>query len=144
MNDGAYGHRDEDDRRAWRQAAKRGRRQLVELHEQWVLPPESWYRDNSRATLRDETWPEWRQRATCRVPTDSSVGRWALAESYADLFDPTLQGDALVQAVEAWHRSYLGPPPGPGAWTLPRRWRCCPPQHRPHCRSGSWPRWQRC
>jgi len=66
MNDGAYGHRDEDDRRAWRQAAKRGRRQLVELHEQWVLPPESWYRDNSRATLRDETWPEWRQRATCR------------------------------------------------------------------------------
>jgi len=53
------------------------------------------------------------------VPTDSSVGRWALAESFADLFDPTLQGDALVQAVEAWHRSYLGPPPGPGAWTLP-------------------------
>jgi len=43
------------------------------------------------------------------VPTSSSVGRWALAESFADLFDPTLQGDALLQAVESWRRSHLGP-----------------------------------
>ena len=41
MNDGAYGHRDEDDRRDWRQAAKRGRRQLVELHEQWCCRPKA-------------------------------------------------------------------------------------------------------
>jgi len=113
MSDAAYGHRSDDERRSWRQAAKRSRRELDELLERWVLPPERWYADNSRETLRDETWPEWAQRgAACDRPgiaTNSSAGRWALAKSFADLFDPALQGDALVQAVDAWRATHLSP-----------------------------------
>lgn len=113
MSDEAYARGDEDSRRQWGDAARRTRKKLDELLESWIVPNGRWYADTSRETLRDETWPEWAQRGAARdlpgVPKSSSKGRWALAESFADLFDPSLRGDALVAAVEGWRATHLSP-----------------------------------
>lgn len=43
------------------------------------------------------------------VKTTSSQPRWALTESFADLFDPALTGDAVDAAIESWRESHLNP-----------------------------------
>jgi hypothetical protein len=63
--------------------------------------------------LRDETFPAWLDHGAIQVragiPTTSSRPRWALTASFADLFDPTLQGQDLVAAVEAWRSTHMSP-----------------------------------
>lgn len=116
MSDEVYDLSPEEARTAWRKAALGGnpRRAVENLHEEWGVPRDSrWYADNTRETLRDETWPEWNghgaalQRAG--IKTTSSAPRWALAESFADLFDPDLVDEALDDAITAWVDEHMSP-----------------------------------
>lgn len=103
----------EADRLAWAAAAAGQRKGLVALVTSWGLASEGWYRDTSREPLRDETWPKLRGHAAVRtrpgVATTSSHGRWALTESFADLFDPALTGDDVDQAITTWSEAHLSP-----------------------------------
>lgn len=113
MSDAAYRHDAAGDRAAWHAAALKNQSRVVALLAAWGETFEPWYRDNSRETLRDETFPRWlgfgalRYREGVRV--NSSEPRWALAASFADLFDPDLTGDDLREAIEAWRENHLTP-----------------------------------
>ncbi len=114
MCDQAFAHGDPDDRVAWREAVnRRKRRGLNLLLAEWSISHTPWYADTSREGLRDETWPGWAGFGAARpnpsVNTTSSEPRWALTSSFADLFDPDLDGEELVAAIEAWHSTHLDP-----------------------------------
>jgi hypothetical protein len=114
MSDGVYAHDDPAARVAWRTAALgRGRSATVPLQTSWGLPDESWYRDNSRETLRDETFTNWLSHGAVRVrpgvPTTSGRPRWALTASFAALFSPDVSGDDLDAAIDAWRGTHMSP-----------------------------------
>jgi hypothetical protein len=115
MNDDTYMRDDEADRAAWRDAAlgSNARRKVSALRESWGVSDEGWYADNSRETLRDETFSEWLTRGALRarsgLPTTSGAPRWALTASFADLFLPALQGEELAEEIDAWRERSLDP-----------------------------------
>jgi hypothetical protein len=114
MSDDVYSRTNPEDRIAWRKAAARGRRQVDELQDSWGFPHAvSWYRDNSRETLRDETFPKWLDYGAMRgrpgVRTTSSTPRWAVTESLANLLDPALSEQQFTEATEAWRESHMQP-----------------------------------
>ncbi|MDQ3485549.1 MAG: restriction endonuclease [Actinomycetota bacterium] len=114
MSDGVYGRDGPDDRIAWRKAALgRGRDATVALQTSWGLAAESWYRDNSRETLRDETFTNWLGHGAVRVrpgvPTASSKPRWALTQSFATLFSPELTDGDLDASMDTWRETHMSP-----------------------------------
>lgn len=116
MNNDVYARDSAADRAAWRTAALGGnaRRAVEALHEGWGIARDlRWYADNTRETLRDETWPGWRGHGAAvhraGIKTTSDKPRWALAESFADLFDPDLLDDALDDAIGAWVEEHMNP-----------------------------------
>jgi BsuBI/PstI restriction endonuclease HTH domain/BsuBI/PstI restriction endonuclease domain len=75
-------------------------------------PGVQWYADTSREPIRDETLREALvvvgaaiERAD--LPTTSSKPRYALQTAFAALFDPTLAGHALTDAIDAWQAKAL-------------------------------------
>lgn len=75
-------------------------------------PGERWYADNTREPIRDETLREGLlgvgaviQRTD--LPTTSSKPRYALKASFAALFDPTLTGEPLANAIADWREDNL-------------------------------------
>lgn len=115
LSDVAYARTDAASRTAYYRAAigARAKQKVAELHASWGQPHVPLYGDNTRETLRDETFPGWLDNGAMRVrpgiKTTSPAPRWALCESFADLFDPSLQGDGLVTAVDAWREAHMTP-----------------------------------
>ncbi|AEF42734.1 BsuBI/PstI family type II restriction endonuclease [Hoyosella subflava] len=113
MSDAALAHPDHQDRLAWRTAAAKGRAQVEALLDQWGEPFQPRYRENSRETLRDETFKHWHQHGAMRKRTDvvtsSSSPRWALRDDFADLFDPSLTDDQAQELAERWRETHLDP-----------------------------------
>ncbi|HEX2418579.1 MAG TPA: BsuBI/PstI family type II restriction endonuclease [Micromonosporaceae bacterium] len=113
MSDAAFRCADQLQRIAWRKAALGGKKAVANLLRSWGLSHDAWYGDNSRETLRDETFAEWLRygavRANPSVTTTSGRPRWALTASFADLFNPALQGEDLAAAVEGWQAGHLQP-----------------------------------
>ena len=116
MSDEVYTREEttEEDRIAWHRAATRGRRAVEDLQRSWGLANAvSWYRDNSRETLRDETFPVWLDHGALRdrpgIPTTSSKPRWALTASFADLFNPALSSEEFNTAVDSWRATHMTP-----------------------------------
>lgn len=106
LSDAAYARSDSASRSAWWNAAMGGAKRVAALLDGWGEPYEPRYADNTRETLRDETFPKWRAEGAMRVrpgiKTTSSLPRWALTASFADLFDPNLSDDALDAAIDGW------------------------------------------
>jgi hypothetical protein len=74
----------------------------------------TWYADNSREPIRDETLRQGLVSAGAaledkNLPTTSSRPRYALARDFAALFDPALTGAAFDKALKAWQRTHLTP-----------------------------------
>lgn len=105
MSSEALTHTADDERLVYAQAAVRSIKDVVALLKAWGHAHHPWYAANSRETLRDETWPKWRENAAARklpgIPTSSSKPRWALAASFANLFAPSLT--APIWKPESMH-----------------------------------------
>jgi len=74
--------------------------------------PGRWYAVDSREPIRDETLrdglvPAGAVIVKANIPTTSSIPRYALASSFANLFDPKLTEDALAQAIAEWQGENL-------------------------------------
>lgn len=99
-------------RASWTRAAH-DRKAIVALHESWGIAHEPRYSDNSRETLRDETFKRWLENGALvsrpGVATTSSAPRWALTQPFADLFDPGLTGEHLLAAIEDWRGHHMSP-----------------------------------
>jgi hypothetical protein len=73
-----------------------------------------WYADNSRETLRDDLIRNkclpmgLIQKREGYAPT-SPAPIYAFSGTYVSLFDPSLTGDALTTAINAWQEEYLDP-----------------------------------
>lgn len=104
-------HTETDERVRWRRAAVKSRRALDYLLKEWEVAISPRYRENSRETLRDEVFKEWLGLNAVRhrpgLNTTSNLPRWALEAHFADLFAPSLEGDALEQAISKWTDTYL-------------------------------------
>lgn len=113
MSDELYAVDDEATRGQWYEGARRGRKQAERVERDAKLEVSRWYADNSREGVRDETFSLWMANGAMRkrpgVATTSSAGRWAMTGSFADLFDPELDGDELVEAIDAWREAHMDP-----------------------------------
>ncbi len=113
MSDAVLTHHTDRDRQGYVEAALQSKKRHEEFVQSLGETFAPWYGDNSRETLRDETFAEWERVGAIRsdpaVPTTSPRPRWALTASFASLFDPALNGKALGAAVEAWEEEHLGP-----------------------------------
>ncbi|QQW36889.1 BsuBI/PstI family type II restriction endonuclease [Mycobacterium marinum] len=113
MSDTIHAHTSDDERLAYASAAAVGRRRIETLVQEWGDSHHPWYADTTRETLRDEIWPKWRENGAARmrtgIATSSSLPRWALTASFADLFDPALDGDELDAAIADWQDAHLNP-----------------------------------
>lgn len=115
LSEEAYARRDGASRAAYYRAAvgSRAKARVEALHEAWGHAHRPLYGDNTRETLRDETFPAWLDHGALRVrpgmKTNSPGPRWALTSSFADLFDPALEGDALVAAIDRWRDTHMTP-----------------------------------
>lgn len=106
------GHTSDEERAAWRTAAARSRAAVESLHQRWGEGFTPLYADNSRETLRDETFRGgWLNHGALRMrpdlPTSSSAPRWALVAAFAAMFDPALSGEDLAEAIDAWQERTL-------------------------------------
>ncbi len=75
----------------------------------------SWYADNTREPIRDETLRHGLMTvgaafARTDVPTTSPAPRHALYADFAALFDPSLEGDELSAAILKWREKRLSKP----------------------------------
>lgn len=113
LSEAAYSRQDARSRAAYYTAALAGKARVVSLHEEWGIPYVQPYADNTRETLRDETFPAWHDHGALAirpgVKTTSPAPRYALTESFADLFEPALHGDRLEEAVEQWRERRMTP-----------------------------------
>ena len=71
-----------------------------------------WYADNTRESIRDETLREGlvaigAVTARTDLPTTSGKPRYALILGFAALFDPSLDGDFLENAILAFRKAHL-------------------------------------
>ncbi|GAB2498821.1 hypothetical protein CATRI_13180 (plasmid) [Corynebacterium atrinae] len=99
------------DRQAWRAAAAKNFSAVQKLLNEWQVPVDSRFRENSRETLRDEILTGWKDLGAVRqrqgLPTSSSKPRWALESHFADLFNPALAQHELISAIESWTSQHL-------------------------------------
>lgn len=75
----------------------------------------TWYRENSREQIRDETIrqgfiPNNSVVERTDLATTSAKPRYALRTDFAALFNPALSGQALEKAAEAWREQHLSAP----------------------------------
>lgn len=73
-----------------------------------------WYADNTRETLRDDLVrnrmiPMGLIRKREGIPPTSPAPIYALAKPYAELFNPDLTGNDLVETIKTWQNRYLDP-----------------------------------
>ncbi len=101
----------EDRRLAWGKAAMRGRESVATLLASWGMTFKQWYAQDTRESLRDDSWNLlYENNAMVTRPgvkTTSSAARWALADHFADLFDPALEGEDLETAIVTWAETHM-------------------------------------
>lgn len=113
MSDEMRQRSSEAERLEWREAAAKTNKALAKVLQRWQVSSVGDYADNSRETLRDETFRKWRENGAiverAGVAKNSSAGRWALQPHFVDLFDPSLTGAPLAAAVAQWREHHISP-----------------------------------
>jgi hypothetical protein len=116
MSDAIAAHRADEERKAYYTAAisKAGERAVKDLCAAAGYDRgESWYANNSREPVRDESLNALKENGAILVltdvPTTSSRPRWSLEPGFAALFDPELTGEQLEAAITQWQSAHLTP-----------------------------------
>lgn len=108
-----YSRTTDSDRTSWLLAARAGKKSVEALQNTWGIDFRPQYADNTRETLRDETFRLWRNYGAATERSDlaktSSAPRWALVESFAALFDPDFDNSERDRAIALWRDSALEP-----------------------------------
>lgn len=111
MSDEAERRNGPADREDWLQAVTRHRSDVEALHASWGVAHVPWYGDNTRESLRDETFSEWERVGAIRhdrtLPTTSSKPRWALTRSFAALFRADVSESEFEAMMKVWQEQNL-------------------------------------
>lgn len=79
---------------------------VTELMASWDIHAAPIYEANSRETIRDEVLRRWLDEGSVRqrsgVAKNASTPTWVLSTPFASLFDPSLTGSDLVDAIDNW------------------------------------------
>ncbi|WP_165478393.1 BsuBI/PstI family type II restriction endonuclease [Arthrobacter sp. S39] len=104
---------DPDKRRAWYRAHLIGQAAATALQREWSVETEQWYATNSRETIRKGLYIIGAQFGAMSqgigVKTNAGSARWIMRRSFAQLFDPALEGDTLREAIDAWTNTTMDP-----------------------------------
>lgn len=84
----------------------------MSLSSNFKRPPNPWYADNSRETIRDDTLRYGLVEVGAVIVRDgmkptSGLPRYALAKDFAQLFDPALEGTKLATSLSEWREKKL-------------------------------------
>ncbi|MCP1415491.1 BsuBI/PstI family type II restriction endonuclease [Paenarthrobacter sp. A20] len=113
MNADLIAIEDEEKRRAWYQAHLIGQASVTALQREWGVETEQWYATNSRETVRKGIFIIGAQYGAMSesvgAKTNANSPRWIMRRSFAELFNPALQGDALREAIDAWTNTAMDP-----------------------------------
>lgn len=104
---------DDDKRRAWYKAHLIGQAAVTALQKEWGIETGQWYATNSRETVRKGIFIIGAQYGAMSegvgAKTNANSPRWIMRRSFAHLFDPALEGDALRKAIDAWTNTAMDP-----------------------------------
>jgi hypothetical protein len=116
MSDAVADHRDDEHRRAYYTAAisKAGEKAVKDLcTASGYDRGDSWYANNSREPVRDESIKALKENGAILVltdvPTTSARPRYTLEPGFAALMAPELTGEELVAAITQWQATHLTP-----------------------------------
>ncbi len=102
---------DSNKRRSWHKTSTTTKARARKLQVEWDVETEQWYADNSRETVRDDFFIPWTDYGAMlgapHIPTTSPKPRWILRRSFAELFDPDLQDEALDHAISDWTNQFM-------------------------------------
>lgn len=111
MNEDMFSIHDHERRQKWHLTSLKTKTKTHQLMESWELPVTQWYADNSREPLRDDIFHPWSELGAImgapHLDTTSPAPRWILSRSFAELFNPNLDGEALQTAVDDWIDTHM-------------------------------------
>ncbi|MEE2570757.1 BsuBI/PstI family type II restriction endonuclease [Pseudarthrobacter sp. J64] len=111
MNEELISITDEERRRRWYAVSRSTKNKTHELMASWDIGLTQWYADNSREPLRDDVFHPWSELGAIlgapHLDTTSPAPRWILRRSFAQLFDPSLHGEELQEAVDTWIQTHM-------------------------------------
>lgn len=104
---------DHDRRRAWYEAHLVGQASATALQREWGVETEQWYATNSRESVRKGLYIICARYGAMSkgvgVKTNAGDARWIMQRSFAELFDPALEGSELRQAIDSWTDTAMDP-----------------------------------
>ncbi|MFF6801120.1 BsuBI/PstI family type II restriction endonuclease [Streptomyces sp. NPDC012616] len=116
MSDAVAAHREDEERKAYYTAAisKAGEKAVKDLCTASEYDRgDSWYANNSREPVRDESINALKENGAILVltdiPTTSARPRYTLEPGFAALLSPELTGDDLTDAIAQWQATHLTP-----------------------------------
>ncbi len=113
MSDSVAKRRTDPDRRAYYKASRSGSKAVSKLCVTWgIARGSTWYADDSREPIRDETLKEFANCGAVKHTTvtgSSPLGRYYLDPDFAALFEPSLLGEDLAAAIVSWQEKHLKP-----------------------------------
>lgn len=111
MNEDYFSITDEERRQGWYRASIRTKNKTHEFMANWNVPTTQWHADNTRETLRDDVYDPWMLNGAMlvapHVDTTSGAPRWILRRSFAELFNPALNGAELNTAIDSWIQTHM-------------------------------------
>lgn len=104
---------DPNKRAAWYLGHLKGQAAATALQTKWGVTTDPWYATNSRESVRKGIYILGEQYGAMSqgvgVKTNAGGARWIMRRSFADLFDPALQGAELTAAINAWTDTSMDP-----------------------------------
>lgn len=100
---------DPTQRAEWFRVSRTTKVATQKLMAQWGISIEQWYGD--REGIRKHGYQQLLDNgaiaALSEIDTNSSGARWVLVRSFAELFNPHIEGDDLVEAIVRWSERHL-------------------------------------
>lgn len=104
---------DVDKRTAWYTSHIKGQASATALQGQWGVSLDPWYATGSRESVRKGIYILGEQYGAMSkgagVKTNAGDARWIMRKSFAELFNPGLQGSELTAAIDTWTNAEMDP-----------------------------------
>lgn len=113
MNEELVAIDDPDRRAAWYVDHLKNQAAATALQTGWGVDTSPWYATNSRESVRKGIYILGEQFGAMSqgagVKTNAGSARWIVRRSFAELFNPSLQGPELTVAIDAWTNTAMDP-----------------------------------